>query len=409
MTHKKINSHLHIKNFNFAEIGRSMVEMLAVLAVVGVLGTISLKGLQIAMSKYMANLLIKDMNDISQIIALDLIRANIKVLSLPSPYNKGQLLRTDYEVSYGCREGKDSSAPCLGVSSYYVEIKGISYRVCREAVPLIRFLKNTDIMYLNGVKNGSCSKTDDNTFLSVFSLEGLLAGGTGLTHDPIESDKSCQSNEDCGSSSGIKNPCVDGQCVGCTDNSQCWLNMICNKETGICENPANKCNTDEECRTKDSNKPYCSPAGNCTKCYQDDQCNSGQLCRTESSSCFVEKIQSGECFNITPKEFTLNNVSYKYFSSTNASWWDAQRWCRSVGRHMVSFSDLGCEDISSGVCRDKSGNIPDKISKIAAKIGASKSSFVSDRKTACLSYHISFSDGQITSKQRINGGSILCQ
>lgn len=392
-----------------SEHGRSLVEMLGVLAVIGVLSVLALIGYQIAIVKHRANLLAEEVNDISQIIALDLIRANVKSLLLQPPYDRGKLMRTKYTLSYGCRGSTEASTSCLGVSSYYIEIQRVPYRVCREAAPLIRYLRNTETMYINGIENGHCSKTSKNTFLSVFSLEGQLSGGVSIPKEPIDSDKSCQSAEECGSTSGMKTPCVNGQCVGCTDDSQCWLAQVCNKEAGICENPANKCESDEQCVQKDPNKPYCSPAGNCVKCYQDEQCRADQICGTESASCFVEKVQNGHCFNASVKTFSVDGVSYAYFPGNQGSWWDARRWCRSVGRRMVSFADLGCEDISTGKCLDKNGQVPHKLAAIEKKIGTSNSSYVSDRKTACLAYHVNFSNGKITSRQRINGGSALCQ
>ena len=60
---------MNSKNLN--ESGRSMVEMLGVLAVMGLLTIIAIAGFKIAMNKAKANNLVADMNRLAHIVVMD--------------------------------------------------------------------------------------------------------------------------------------------------------------------------------------------------------------------------------------------------------------------------------------------------------------------------------------------------
>ena len=62
--------HMHNKNLK-TESGRSMVEMLGVLAVIGVLTVIGFAGFKIAMNKAKANNLVADMNRLAHVVVMD--------------------------------------------------------------------------------------------------------------------------------------------------------------------------------------------------------------------------------------------------------------------------------------------------------------------------------------------------
>ncbi len=59
------------KNLNETESGRSMVEMLGVLAVMGLLTIIGIAGFKIAMNKAKANNLVADMNRLAHVVSMD--------------------------------------------------------------------------------------------------------------------------------------------------------------------------------------------------------------------------------------------------------------------------------------------------------------------------------------------------
>ncbi len=388
--------------------GRSMVEMIAMLTVLALLSIGGIYGYRVAMNKYAAGVLIGEMNDISQHITLDLMKGNVGQLLLAAPYDKGKLQRTDYDVAYGCRGSTSVSEPCQGVHSYFVQISGIPYWVCYEARPLLRRLKWTETMYVNETEDGYCAKDQKNTILSVFNIDGYVAGGTGIITDPKDKDKSCVTDEDCGytSNSGLKKACVRGQCVGCVKNEDCLLQFVCNKETGVCENPSNKCASDAECAQRNAATPYCSAGKQCVACSLDSQCSSGE-CHTESASCFSNNVKTGVCLKANKQTFKTEQP-YLYFSGATGSWWDAKRWCSENGYHMVSLKDLGCVHTESGVCLDANGELPAKLQAIRDKIGGGFTC-VTDRKTACLNYKLDLASGQITTQSRSAGCHVLCR
>ncbi len=389
--------------------GRSMVEMLGALAVLAVISVVGVTGYRVAMHKYAADVLIGEMNDVSQHITLDLMKGNVDTLMLPSPYDKGKLQRTEYQLSYGCRGGLSVTAPCRNVSSYFVEISGIPYWACYEARPLLRHLKWTQTMYINETENGLCSKEHDNTVLSIFDISGFVAGGTGIITDPKDNDRSCSKPEDCGytSDTGMRQSCVNGQCVACVKNDDCLLQFVCNKETGTCENPANKCSSDDQCKQKNPKIPYCSSNKTCVSCYTDEQCGNGETCHTESGGCFSNTIKTGFCLSSGKKTIKANET-YIYFGGVAGSWWDAKRWCAGENYRLVSLKDLGCVQTDTGVCLDANGNIPTQLETIKPKIG-SGTTCVTDRKTGCLNYVVDLSNGQITTNARTSGCHALCR
>ncbi len=394
--------------------GRSMVEMLGVLTVLAILSIGGIYGYRVAMNKYMANVLIGEMNDVSLHITLHLMKGNVRELMLPKPYNAGKLQRTEYKLEYGCRGGTSVSAPCLGVHSYFVQISGVPYRACYEARPLLRHLKWTDTMYINDVVDGECSRDQDNTILSVFNIDGFVAEGTGIPFDPIDKNKSCDGSADCGytDNSGLQTAvCVNGHCVGCITNEDCSLPFVCNKETGICEYLPNRCSSDAECVQKNPEKPFCSGGNQCVACYQENQCVDGKICHTESAGCFSDSVKVGVCLS-SGKQTIKADQTYLYFAGVPGSWWDAKRWCSENGYKMVTLKDLGCVDIKTGVCLDANGQLPKKLQAIQKELKKelnAGSTCVVDRKTACLSYKVDLSSGEVTTNPRNSGCNVLCR
>ncbi len=397
-----------VKNTPREQKGRSMVEMIGVLGVVGVLSVIGFFGYTTAMNKHRANVLISEMSDISQIIALDIMKGNVHNIELREPYSKGQMENSPFRLAYGCRGGTNAQAPCLNATSFFVEIKDVPYWVCYEASPLLRHLAQTEIMYVNEIENGTCLKDQDNTFLSIFNFEGYIAGGTGIITEEADKNKSCTKAEDCGSaSSGIKSPCVNGQCVPCSNDSQCWSPFKCNKVTGACENPTNKCSNDDQCKLSHPNMPYCSDGGACVECSTEKHCSDDKICRTESASCFSNVPKSGKCMSDNKKSFKVNGTHYVYFNNSG-SWWDARRWCSNAGRRLVSLKDLGCAGNNSEYCVDANGKIPQQLLDLREETG-NITTCVTDRKTACLAYTINILTGQIFTTQRSTGCNALCR
>ncbi len=133
--------------------GRSMVEMLGVLAVVGVLSIAGIMGYSYAMKKYQANKIAAELNLIST--QIDLImnqpHENEFDLSLGNPYDSGVLTFGNYAFSYGCGEISTMKEPCLvDENMYYLCLTNIPYDICSTLVQTTQFLPNMIEQQVNG-------------------------------------------------------------------------------------------------------------------------------------------------------------------------------------------------------------------------------------------------------------------
>ena len=158
---------------NISEKGRSMVEMLGVLAVIGVLTMGGIAGYVFAMEKHRSNILLAEMNDIHNQIALLLLRGNVFGISLQAPYDGGKLILSDFAtLKYGCGHDETNPNPtCYGVKKYYMSIGNIPYGVCRETAPIAKHLHFAKTLTVNNVENGLCAINENNTIKILFEIE----------------------------------------------------------------------------------------------------------------------------------------------------------------------------------------------------------------------------------------------
>ena len=198
--------------------GRSMIEMLAVLAIVGVLSIAALVGFTFAMNKHRANETIYDvMLRAANVPMIDEEYANKPIgyefLFPGLGQNSGR-----QGVYYPMLTIKD------GGSSYYVEVTNVTYKVCK----LILQMNPTDIdqiLVKDNVYNGDsniCGNENGLAMKFCFGNDGIIC-----TYQNNEDPSSSVSS---GTSSGENDPSilcdegytyVEGECVICTDGSAC--------------------------------------------------------------------------------------------------------------------------------------------------------------------------------------------
>ena len=97
-----------------SESGRSMTEMLGVLAVIGVLSIGGIQGYTYAMNKYRSNNILNEVNIASQDLSLKLLTAHTgnKQLRLGNPYDLGEITYEKFPFAYGCGNLQSYSLPC---------------------------------------------------------------------------------------------------------------------------------------------------------------------------------------------------------------------------------------------------------------------------------------------------------
>ena len=221
-----------MKKSNIKQTGRSMIEMLAVLAIIGILSITALVGFTLAMNKHRANETIYDV----MLRATNVPMIDEFYASKPSGYEFKfpGLGSTDGTKGtyYTMHTYKDTG------TAYRIEVQQVTDSVCKQ----ILRLHPTDV---DEILVGNTSFAGDDTICNSDKVTITfcfgLADGTGTcspsggnegsgntsgsgTEDPC-ADKNCSTGS----------TCVDGVCVPCTDGSACnCTSGTWNTTAGLC-------------------------------------------------------------------------------------------------------------------------------------------------------------------------------
>ena len=305
------------KNLQY-ESGRSMVEMLGTLAIIGVLSIGGIAGYSYGMDKYRANQTINDV----MLRAVDIITQ----LSQGKEPNLEPEWGTKGTV-YDMEAIQDTTNNTWGIV-----VDGVPSRVCQMVGDA---LKTQATVYVGNAErndttdNDPCESSDENTMEFYFD--------TGA----VESD-------------------------GCKTDADCGTNKYCDKDTGFCFNGSAPEGTYGACDTSDSccsdGNPYSKHGDDCTintpndgMCYygtciakgctyDENKCEGfGVYCASPKSSC-TEAFPSGKTGTCVEADFSKLDVGDKtyYVSHNRMSWWDADAACKALGRDdgLVEVDDL---------------------------------------------------------------------
>ena len=248
--------------FRKSEYGRSMVEILGVLAVIGLLSLGSVWLYDYASKFYEANHIqdslakAKSMADINQ--SPTHIREVERLLRQTVGEYNPEIQQTEI------RNSSDGQK-----MTYTVTLKHIDERVCQLMMNKKDVLSSVDITIMSPASADEC------------------AGGIdmGFAFDTIRTDIICQNDGDC---AGTNNPfCKDGQCKACEPSDCHGTEPICNKYSGACE----PCSNDDECHP---NK--CAANGSCGECSSNTHCTDEfrPICDTYEGNCKA-CATDGEC------------------------------------------------------------------------------------------------------------------
>ena len=213
-----------------------MIEMIATLAIIGVLSAVGVWGLNNALTKHKVNTLIEDVRLSGFIVADELFK------SLPDD-EEGMNLAGKFEkqTSYEFRAFAEKE------TTFEILVKNVPYGVCEEVKK--RKVEWLEEIKANGIPN-TCNEGTSNDISFFFNTE--LMGNTE------QQTEECRANKDCPSDRPY---CVNGYC------SKCISEYALNK-SGECVS----CTVDsfaarrEECYTKCENKYFVSGYGECRSC-----------------------------------------------------------------------------------------------------------------------------------------------
>lgn len=321
------------------ETGRSMVEMLGVLAIIGVLSISGIQGYTYAMNKYRANQVLNEINMASHQLAIELLasRNEQKMLSLGDPYDNGTMMTENYPFAYGCGNYDSAERACQQTEyGYWISVSGLSKKICQSVLPEAGNLPYIVTQELNGeiITDGVNYSENDNEILFLFNsdesgeLEENVGVGNGNGNDNSDDEDeptptvSCPENTSKDGQGGLAVRLTD-EATGKVLNCYCELNTKYT-DSGTC----------------DTLPPTCSSNAECNRRYYCDISCSGSNCYTTNTSNKTGTCQEVEEEDIQPAKPNTNPPFVRSKNSMN--WWTAVNFCQALDMRLVTLNDYKC-------------------------------------------------------------------
>ncbi len=388
---------------NQAQQGRSMVEMLGVLAIIGVISIGGIAGYRMAMNRYQANQIANEIN---------LMRTDAKIkvargveLLLGSPYDDEKHL--NFNANYGVEvkfEEIETDTPGETEKGYSFTLSNIPEGVCRPLVTLLDNMDNTADITIGGksyydenANENFCGET--NEVMVAFSTKDI---GSEKKCNPDKCEGKCtetgecelcpeempwngsacacpsgkhwNGNEciscsggkvwdgnDCSCPAGAEKSGEDGEECACSTEKPHWNGTECtacpedskwNSETGECECEDGKV-------WKESRKACITVVGECESnadCGPGEYCYlyDGYMCGREfhSSKFGIEDSYEGKCRNARKDSKKGEKSGFIIGKPDEHSgymnWWSAGRFCEALGRPQATLASIGCDGVAGG-------------------------------------------------------------
>ena len=312
------------KNYKRSQRGRSMVEILGVLAIIGVLSVGGISAYSAAMAKVKAN---------------GLMEATLKEAFLISDQLMMGVITP--KLSGFSKSLFDSVSVVPDTNNFELTLKAVDEDICENLKSLlgaISMVQNItdDCLKVTFNKNLTAKKTTQSG-----GTGGESGGdsGNGNSGDGPYVPLDCSSDPDI--CSGCQT-CQDGKCTDSQD--MCAVNSVCSKGVCLCSD----------------NREFCPGVGCCAsnqicqydfegafRCFNVDtgDCSSNQDCDTNTHYCnYNTTYQGSACQNKgTLKEISYNNRKF-YMGDTYMDWNSAENFCLAHGKRLASSSSLGLSD-----------------------------------------------------------------
>ena len=312
--------------FRIAQSGRSMVEMLGMLAVIGVLSIGGIMGYSYGMDKYRAN---ETINDIY-----------LRAVMLTTALNQNTTLNSE-EWPTTNSVGYPTSFLDDGIGNIGIRVQDVPSRVCKIVGDALSanttvYVGNEDYVSLTA---DPCDASNNNIMEFYFSPTA-----------------ECETDEDC-----LKGySCDFGLCFNsktgyvahdfgtpCQTNADC--NLGWNENCSVCQNKicteyvfkSNKTCTFSDGTTGRCLSGECKKTSGCT--YDTNKCGNKEFCVSpnKSSTDPFPNSETGYCvlINTVFRRIKSGDAMY-YISNIPVNWWDADAGCKALNKQLVSLTDL---------------------------------------------------------------------
>ena len=316
------------------ETGRSMVEMLGVLAIIGVLSIGGIQGYTYAMNKYRANNVLNEVNTASHQLATELVtsRNAQKMLSLGNPYDNGTMTTENYPFDYGCGNYDSAERACQQAEQgYWVSVGGLTEKICQNMLSESGFLPYIAETKLNGetVTDGENCAEEDNEIMFLFNADGSgelaenVGGDNSDDEDETEVPETCPENTSVGGQGGFVTTITDKE-TGNVLNCHCTeKDTKYSTETKTCETLPEKCSSNKDC----NNGEYChiEDVGSANVCLNNTTGMTG--------TCKVPTLMTPAAGTTPPFDVSQDTMN----------WWSAKHFCQALGKEMANLNDFQCD------------------------------------------------------------------
>ena len=345
---------------NQAQDGRSMVEMLGVLAIIGVISLGGIAGYKMAMDRYQANQIANEINLMRNDMKMKVAQGADLLLGEPYDYNEeedklGHLnFNEKYEVDFGFNnDSHDPEEEEETEEGYFISVSGISEGACKSLVTLLDSMDDTEDIKVNnvdyydtdwnicasenkikvafstqdlGVMNDEEDDYEDEAVTTVATLTTTTA--TPTTPTPTTPTATTPT------ATTITTPAVTGISNYCNNHgSVSWEgpNFLCYCYDGYggtyCET-ANKCNGHGTWFNRSDGTGYCSCSGRYggTYCNESNKCNGHGTWKNNSDStgyCYCSDGYGGTYCNES------NKCNHGYWKNNS----DGTGYCSCYGSY----------------------------------------------------------------------------
>ncbi len=344
-----LKKHYYKKQNTYKDSGRSMVEMLGVLAVMGVLAIGGIMGYTYAMNLYQANQLANEVNLIGNSIQVQM-QTGVEKVSLEGTYGdaatgEGFLATGGYPMEYNCGNGISDELICAYEDTYYIDIHHLSRQVCQQFVRLIRNKNNLLSITVNEIQNATEQNCVDNADGNIIEM----TFSTPRAKNPPEGY--CHTHDEC-----TRGKCYENIC-GCITDADCENPFYCDYETLTCI----QCKSNDDCAplldTPICNKNACEPCPpnhfwdastqSCIEgCRSNSHCAPGDYCKiTGAASQFAElglSIKASSCESAESAMHPNPNNSPYRISKSKVNVWASPRICEALGMQLLSVHNFEC-------------------------------------------------------------------
>ena len=320
---KDTGIHKKGRSKNDSESGKSMVEMLGVLALMGLLAILGAKGYNMAMERAMANEIINDVNKRSLLHSQQAGSA-LDVSEMPDK------IRDIYPVS----------AEKLGVQFFTLKVSQVETPVCRRIADLGYTVPIQ--VTANGTKITSDNTTPCENQAGI--VEMAFTFNRTLTPCP---------------------GCLD-QITPCLNNSSCQEGYLCQAGQCICQSPCGTsgcCLSGQVCSNNKCVQPGCVSDEDC----ENGSCLGGQCgcqsfrdCSPNRYCVLSEGWNGGGIGRCSSSSDVSGSEGGYIWSAKKMFWYTADDFCKSHGMELVDTSGWDCDTTAwSAICSNT--NLPDGI------------------------------------------------